>query len=507
MTGAPASGVPQSSVLGVVRPATRDGSRPERGLVRCVAMQQLSGMDASFVYLETASAPMHVASVSIYDPSTAPGGRVTFKGILAAVESRLPLARTFRQRMVRVPLDLDHPYWIEDADFDLEFHVRHIALPKPGDWRQLMIQVARLDSRHLDLSRPLWEMYVIEGLDNVENVPAGSFAVMQKTHHAAVDGVSGMEMISAIHDTSPEGREDVAVSDWSPEEVPPSWQLLSRAGVNNALRPMHFARVVARTVPGMNRVQDQVRRRQLKAPSTSAPRTRFNALVSAHRVVEGRRFPLADARRAKSSVEGATINDVVLSVVGGALRAYLDAKGELPTEAMTAMAPISVRGDDQKGTAGNQVSGMVVSLASDVADPLERLVAVRESTHQSKQFNQAVGARTLTDYSQFIPGGLAGLAARNASRFGAAQRANPVVNCTVTNVPGPREPLYFAGARLVTLVGMGPISDGMGLIHPITSYVDELIIAATSCREMMPDPGFYAECIEGAWTDLITATT
>jgi diacylglycerol O-acyltransferase / wax synthase len=152
-------------------------------------MQQLSGMDASFVYLETAAAPMHVASVAIYDPSTAPGGRVTFKGILATVEARLQLARAFRQRMVRVPLDLDHPYWIEDGDFDLEFHVRHIALPKPGDWRQLMIQVARLDSRHLDLSRPLWEMYVIEGLDNVENLPPGSFAVMQKTHHAAVDGV------------------------------------------------------------------------------------------------------------------------------------------------------------------------------------------------------------------------------------------------------------------------------------------------------------------------------
>jgi hypothetical protein len=171
------------------------------------------------------------------------------------------------------------------------------------------------------------------------------------------------------------------------------------------------------------------------------------------------------------------------------------------------MAPVSVRTDDQKGTAGNQVSGMMVSLASDLPDPLDRLAAVRESTHNSKEFTQAVGARTLTDYSQFIPGGLAALAARNSSRFGAAQRGNPAVNAVVTNVPGPREPLYFAGARLVTLVGMGPISDGMGLIHPITSYVNELIIAATSCREMMPDPGFYGQCIEDAWVDLMKATT
>jgi WS/DGAT/MGAT family acyltransferase len=469
-------------------------------------MQQLSGMDASFVYLETPTSPMHVASVSIYDPSTAPSGKVTFKGILANVESRLHLARTFRERMVAVPLNLDHPYWIEDPDFDLEFHVRHIALPKPGDWRQLMIQVARLMSRHLDLSRPLWEMYVIEGLDNVENVPKGSFAIMQKTHHAAVDGVSGMDMVSAIHDTTPEVQLDDAVPSWRPESPPPPWQLVMRASANSAMRPMHFARVVARTVPALGRVQDQLRRRQLEMPSMSAPRTRFNGSITAHRVVDGRRFPLADARKAKGFVEGATINDVVLSVVGGAMRAYLSAKGELPEETMRAMAPVSVRTEDQKGSAGNQVSGMMVSLASDLADPVERLVAVRESTHNSKQFTQAVGARTLTDYSQFIPGGLAALAARNSSRFSAAQRGNPAVNAVVTNVPGPREPLYFAGARLVTLMGMGPINDGMGLIHPVTSYCDELIIAATSCREMMPDPGFYAQCIEDAWVDLMKAT-
>ena len=166
-------------------------------------MQQLSGMDASFVYFETPSWPMHVAGLSIYDPSTAPGGKVTFKGILANFQERIHLARTFRQKMVPVPMNLDHPYWVEDRDFDLEFHVRHIALPKPGDWRQLCILAARLHSRMLDLSRPLWETYVIEGLDNVEGVPRGSFALLQKTHHAAIDGMSGMEMTSAIHDLTP----------------------------------------------------------------------------------------------------------------------------------------------------------------------------------------------------------------------------------------------------------------------------------------------------------------
>ena len=400
-------------------------------------MQQLSGMDASFVYLETPSAPMHVAGLSIYDPSTAPGGIVTFKGILANFQERIHLARTFRQKMVQVPMNLDHPYWIEDKDFDLEFHVRHIALPKPGDWRQLCILAARLHSRMLDLSRPLWETYVIEGLDNVEGVPPGSFALLQKTHHAAIDGMSGMEMTSAIHDLTPTPEPPATTDTWQGEDDPSPMTLLGRATMNNATRPMHFGRVVARTVPGMSRVTNQLRRRQLQLPPTSAPRTRFNATVSAHRVVDARRFDLGEIRRMKTAVDGATVNDVVLAIVGGGLRAYLRDKGELPDETLLAMAPISVRSESEKGSQGNQVSSMVVSVASNVADPVERLRAVRESTHQSKELTSAVGARTLTEYSQFIPGGLAALAARTTSRFEMANRVDPTANCVVTNVPGP----------------------------------------------------------------------
>jgi len=469
-------------------------------------MQQLSGMDASFVYFETPARPMHVAGLSIYDPSTAPGGKVTFKGILANFEERIHLARTFRQKMVPVPMNLDHPYWVEDRDFDLEFHVRHIALPKPGDWRQLCILAARLHSHMLDLSRPLWETYVIEGLDNVEGVPRGSFALLQKTHHAAIDGMSGMEMTSAIHDLTPTAEPPATTDTWQGEDDPSPLTLLGRATVNNATRPMHFGRVVARTVPGMGRVTNRVRRRQLQLPPTSAPRTRFNGTVSAHRVIDARRFDLGEVRRMKTAVDGATVNDVVLAIVGGGLRAYLRDKGELPDASLLAMAPISVRSESEKGSQGNQVSSMVVSVASNVADPLERLRAVRESTHQSKELSSAVGARTLTEYSQFIPGGLAALAARTASRFEMANRVDPTANCVVTNVPGPREPLYFAGAELVTMLGMGPIGDGLGLMHPVTSYVNELVIAVTSCREMLPDPAVYAQCLQDSHDELAEAT-
>ncbi len=214
-------------------------------------MQQLSGLDASFVYSESPHAPTHVTSILVYDQSTAPKGEVTFKGILEHLQQRVHLAHAFRRRLVRVPFDLDHPYWIEDGEFDLEYHVRHIALPKPGDWRQFCIQAARLHARPLDLSRPLWEMYVIEGLDGIDGLPRGSFGVVLKVHHAAIDGMAGVEMITAIHDQTPDADPPPPPTvPWVPERVPSSAELLSRAGMNNLTRPAHFARVMGRVLAG-----------------------------------------------------------------------------------------------------------------------------------------------------------------------------------------------------------------------------------------------------------------
>jgi WS/DGAT/MGAT family acyltransferase len=472
-------------------------------------MQQLSGVDASFLYLETPNAPGHVFSVWIYDQSTAPGGKVTYKGVLDHIEQRLHVSRSFRQKLVTVPFGLDHPYWIEDPDFDLEYHVRHIALPHPGDWRQFCIQVARLHSRALDMTKPPWEMYLIEGLDNVEGLPAGSFAVMQKTHHAAIDGVTLLEIVSAIHDTEPDAPPPPPPEQaWKPEAKPSDWTLLARAAVNNARRPGRYARTVARTMPGGARLGQSVRARELDIPTMSAaPRTRFSGAVSGHRVVEARRFRLSDAKKIKSSTEGVTINDVALTVVGGALRAYLQAAGELPEESLRSMCPISTRTADQAGTAGNQVSAMVADLGTNIADPRERLKAVTESTHRSKAFAEAIDARSLSELSEFIPGGLAAMAARTASRFEMATRARPIVNTVVSNVPGPRVPLYLAGARLVMIFGGAAVVDGMGLLHGVTSYCDELIVSVVSDRELMPDPGEYAACLDRSFDELLAATT
>ena len=466
-------------------------------------MQQLSGQDASFVYLETPHTPMHIGSVGIYDPSTAPGGFVRFKDILEFVGSRLGGARSFRQRLVRLPLDLDHPYWIEDPDFDIEYHIRHIALPKPGDWRQLCIQVARLHSRPMDLAKPLWEFVIVEGLDNIEGLPPGCFALVAKVHHAAIDGMSGVELSAAVHDLSPDKPNRIANDDWKADDLPGVADLLIKSYFNTLRKPLQYAETAARIVPGLARLSQSVSKGDVSLQNQKlAPKTRLNGKVGSHRVFDAAPFPLAEIRRIKDKVEGGTVNDAILAIVGGGLRKYLEAKGELPAETMTAMAPISVRAEGEKASLGNLVSAMVVGLGTHIADPMERLRFVHAEAVNSKALTNAVGARTLTDYSQFMPAGLSGLAARLYTRLGAANAHAPVFNTVVTNVPGSRVPLYFAGARMVGMYGLGPIFDSMGLINTIYSYVDTIAISFTADRDMMPDPADYANALKHAFEEL-----
>ena len=470
-------------------------------------MEQLSGQDASFVYLDTQNTPMHIGSVGIYDPSTAPGGFVRFKDILRHVESRLHKARSFRQKLVRVPFDLDHPYWVEDGDFDIEFHVRHIALPKPGDWRQLCIQVARLHARPLDLGKPLWEFIIVEGLDNIPGIPPGCFALVAKVHHAAIDGMSGVELSSAVHDTEALPVSDAPAVAWKADNDPATAELLFRTWVNSVRQPVRFAETLWRSVPGMARLGKELLGGDLSlANAKPAPKTIFNTKVGPHRVFDAMGMPMANVRAIKSAVEGATVNDAILTIIGGGLRHYLQGRDELPVESMTCMAPISVRADGEKEAMGNLVSAMTVPLGTHIADPIARLKFVHKQTLNSKALTNAVGARTLTDYSQLLPAALAGVGTRLYTRLGIANMHSPVFNCVATNVPGPRVPLYFAGAKMVKMMGTGPVFDGMGLINTIYSYADEIAISFTSDRAMMPDPDKYAAALRKSYEELFAAT-
>src|SRR5262249_2978379 len=251
--------------------------------------------------------------------------------------------------------------------------------------------------------RPLWEFYVIEGLDHVEGIPEGCFAVVSKVHHAAIDGMSGMEMTSAIHDDSPSAEPPTPDTTWEPERVPSETELLMRASLNLAWRPMQMSRTMARAVPQFGRLQDQLMRQAIKPPPSTIPRTRWSGAVSAHRVFDAIKLDLDDLRRIKTTVDGATINDVVLTIVGGGLRRYLLAKDELPSDPLIAMAPISIRSEDERRAAGNLVSGMLTTLGTDVADDRERLVTVREGTHHSKGVAHAIGAPTPLGLADLTP--------------------------------------------------------------------------------------------------------
>jgi len=466
-------------------------------------MKQLTGHDASFLYLESPTQPMHIGAITIYDPSTAPGGKVRFKDILSHIEGRLDLADLFRKKLARVPLSLDHPWWVDDPDFDIEFHIRHIALPEPGDWRQLCIQAARLHSRPLDPSRPLWEFTVIEGLDDVAGVPKGSFAIVSKIHHACLDGVSGDALTAAIHDLEPEPRELDAATDWRPEATPRQTELVARAAVNNTVQPLRFARLVGRTVPAVGRAMSVLgggTPRPVVRPG-AAPRTVFNGTVSAHRVFESISMPLDRLKAIRRLVDGATINDVFLAIVGSAMRSYLQDHTGLPEESLTVMAPISVR--TGKGDEGaNRVSAMFASLATDVDDPLARLEAVHASTAASKTLTDAVGADLLADYALFTPSMLAGAGARLAGRMGLANVGRPAYNTVVSNVPGPQVPLYMHGARVVAMHGLAPIHDGVGLFHGVYSYCGQVHLSATACRTMLPDPAAYAAALRAGFDEL-----
>jgi diacylglycerol O-acyltransferase / wax synthase len=468
-------------------------------------MQQLSGLDSTFLYMETGSTPMHIGSLSIYDQSTAPDGHVTFKQILNFFDKRLHKARAFRQRLVRVPLSLDHPYWIEDPDFDLEFHVRHIALPKPGDWRQLCIETARIHSRPLDMRKPLWEAWVIEGLDNVKGMPKGSFALLTKIHHAAIDGVSGAEIAEAIHDLTPESDVDEPLNKWQPERIPTGVELLTRSLARSVSAPMKFGRIIKRSAPSLFKVAAGVWTRQLKIP-VRVPRTRFNANASSHRVFDGRVFSLDQVKAIKNSQPGTTVNDVIVTVCGGAMRRYLEARNELPSNTLVAMAPMSVRSPDQQGTAGNQVTAMSLPIRSDIADPLERLIAVSEESQQAKKLTYVMGPTLAGDAAEFLPSTVSGLIARMSADAKLSSRVPPIFNTVISNVPGVNIPLYSMGSKLVATWGLGPVVHGLGLFQAVVSYNGTITISAVADRDMMPDPAFYSDCLQASFDELFAVT-
>lgn len=458
-------------------------------------MERLSGMDATFLYIETPAGHMHVAMTGIYDVSTMEGG-YSFDRIKQHIVDRLHLVPPFRRRLVEVPFRLHHPVWIEDPNFNIDYHVRRIGCPAPGGRRELAEVAAQITSIPLDRTRPLWEAWVIEGLKH------DRVGFVVKVHHSAIDGAAGAEIMTELYDLGPEGRaiEPVRVP---PEHVPSDWELVSYAAVSKLRVAQDAFGLVGRTARSIATLVGNARDPFAKhgAIPLTAPRTPFNGSIGPHRNVAFARVPLDDLKRVKDAL-GVKVNDLVLAVCSGTLRQYLQLHDALPAEPLIAVCPVSVRVDDERGTQGNKVSALFASLATDVDDPAERLAAIRSSTEGAKEDHNAIGARTLTDWAEWAAPRSFGLASRLYSSMNLANSHRPIHNLVISNVPGPPFPLYLAGAELVAAYPMGPIMDGAGLNITVMSYRNHVDIGFLADRDLVPDIWELAAAVQPAFDEL-----
>jgi diacylglycerol O-acyltransferase len=458
-------------------------------------MRQLTSLDAQFLALENARQAGHVGSLAILDPSTAPAGRLGCPEVMALLRERLPLLPPLRWRLAEVPLGLDYPYWVDDGDFDLSYHVRELALANPGTDDQLAEQTARIMSRPLDRARPLWELYVIEGHES------GHVAVLTKIHHAVVDGLSGAEIMGLLLDLAPEGRELPQPDASSAGHAPGQLELLARGILGVPRYPLRALRSLPAAIPNLDQTpfgvlpgagtltklaarlsrDDGAGRSNLVAPKTS-----FNAPVSPHRRFVFGKLSLDEVKAVKNA-HGVTVNDVVVSICAGAVRDWLIAHDELPDDPLVAQIPVSVRTDEQWGTYGNRILLMAAPLLTEIEDPLERLLATHESLLVMKERHRALPAALLQDANHFVPPAVFARAARLTFRFSTSRPGRPTWNLVISNVPGPPFPLYLAGARLIANHPVSVITDGMGLNITVMSYMGSMDFGIVADRDQMPD--------------------
>ncbi|MFV0317263.1 MAG: WS/DGAT/MGAT family O-acyltransferase [Microthrixaceae bacterium] len=480
-------------------------------------MEQLSGLDATFLYMETSTQFGHVSGLSVfarpddddYDPLTAWRDEIG---------RRVHRLEPLRRRVRNVPFRVDHPFWEDDADFDLEYHVRHSAVAPPGSDRQLGELVARIIGRPLDRRHPLWESYVIEGLSD------DRFAILTKFHHATVDGASGVELLTLMLDEDPDGGpgDDVELVQWTPQPPESDASVLARAALGLIRKPGRGMVLGARTVrqigaatrnPVLVAAADQLRS-NLRGPvgsllnigrerspegevagplpSAMAPPTPFNDTISAHRRMAFRSISLTSVKAVKNAA-GVTLNDVVMAMCAGGLRHWLEDHDALPDKPLVAMVPMSIRTGDEEQRWTNRVSAMFAGLPTDEPDPLERVHKIHESMVGAKGLHDAVPAEELTDFTQFAPPAVFATAMRTAFRL--TGRFTSPVNLVVSNVPGPRQSLYTAGAELLHYYPVSTVVDGQGLNVTVQSYRDTLDVGLVACRELVPDLWDMADAI------------
>jgi diacylglycerol O-acyltransferase len=463
-------------------------------------MRQLTSLDAQFLALETPRQTGHVSGLAILDPSTTASGRLELADLEGLIAERMPLLPPLHRRLAEVPFGLDFPYWIEDPDFDLDFHLRELALPAPGSSDKLAEQVARLVARPLDRARPLWELYLIHGLED------DRVAMLTKIHHALIDGLSGAEIMAILFDLAPEGRPAPEPQPAGGEREPDQLRMLVRGLLGVPKYPVRALRSLPSALPNLDetpfgtvpgartvaRAAGRVRRvigprvpRHVRSEH-KAPKTSFNRRISPHRRFAFGRLPLDEVKAVKNA-HGVTVNDVVVAICADAVRRWLVEHDELPDEPLVAQIPVSVRTSEHEGTYGNRILLMSAPLHTEIADPHERLAGTHESLRAMKERHRALPAELLQDVNHFIPPAVFARAARASFALATSGPGRPAWNLVISNVPGPQVPLYCAGARLEANYPVSVITDGMGLNITVMSYCGKLDFGIVADRDQMPD--------------------
>lgn len=458
-------------------------------------MKQLTPMDAHFFYFDAPHQPMVVGSLWICDQRSAPNGLVRHKDIIRFINSRLHNTSLFRRRLQHAPFRLDDPYWVEDKSFDLEYHIRHVGLPQPGDWRQLCIFAARAMSRTLDMERAPWEIIVIEGLDNVEGVPAGSFALLLRFHHSYIDGMAGIQVNSMLMTDQPE-FEEANQHPLSNERLPSRTQLWTRTIPRLAAQPLRSMRASLRVAHRGLQLFSQRHADAIPAHD-GVPGSIFNVQVSPHRTFGALIWKIGELKQVRRCVQGATLNDVIVAIIGGALRRYLERRDVLPHgQSLVSLCPVAIATEQGNRNQGNFISAMLIGVGTDIDDAQERLEIVHERTQSGTHLAREQINDLMLSVGDMLPAPvrmLGGWLSKQLRYVGNRHLCNMVI----TNVPGPagNERKYFAGAEIQALYPIIPVMDDIGICHGLTSLYDQMMLGVNCDREVMPDIDVYMDCL------------
>ncbi|WP_435624709.1 WS/DGAT/MGAT family O-acyltransferase [Flagellimonas sp.] len=461
--------------------------------------EQISGYDAAFLYAESPTSPMHIATLSIME------GSLNFKDFKKIVASKLHLMPKFRQRLLHVPMDLDYPYWVDDPNFELDLHLNRMKLADPSNWESLRRTTSRIFSAPLDLRRPLWSIHFIEGIDEIPQIPKGSVAIVSKVHHVMIDGNSGVGLMGILFDQDAKVKpiDKSKIKKYDPDPLPDDISLLLKSGYGFLKNPFKIPRTVAETAVAFVRSRASKTLSIQKEFATArypVPITIFNGNVSPKRTWGTAILSFDRVNKLRKST-GGSINDVILAICAGALRRYLLEKEKLPLQPLVANVPISIRNENDTSH-NNQIANMMIQLATHIEDPLERLEYIQEQTMLGKSRHKTMGAKTLSKMADAVPFGLANLAARIYSKYNIKDLHRPPFNVTITNVPGPSKLLYLNGHKVVAIFGLTPVVDGFGLIIAAFSYNGNISITTTSDKRTMPDAYLFSRYIRESANEL-----